>query len=214
MGRVKYHSIDGERVSSHIYVFLRSARAAGRAFEINEGHRTYARQAWFYNCWLTKRCNNGNLAARPSRNAPHIRTGRQDHAIDSDELTTLIDYGRQVGVTINRTVAGEPWHGEFNAAQLARFYKKHKFPREESILDKYERKHVSKLFYHRKKLRQHKKGRMHKIHLRWARWHKAQLTVRANLLLRLGRRDGWKKNNRGARQKLLRDIIEDGKRIR
>lgn len=215
---VKYRSIDGELVSEHWFAFLSAARKDGVRFEINEGHRTLARQWYFYNCWRTKRCNNGNLAAYPSRNAPHIRTGRQDHAIDSDELQALIDYGRKVGVTILRTVRSESWHGEARASELAAFYKKARVENRYGVLAKDERSDVYKLFYHRKKMYQHSTGklkseRLYRNHLSWARWYKNKLRVRANLLYRLGKRQGWKKLDRGERQLVLRAIINDGSRI-
>ncbi len=42
-----------------------AARAAGVTLRINSGFRTQAEQQRLYNCYLTKRCNNGNLAAKP-----------------------------------------------------------------------------------------------------------------------------------------------------
>lgn len=209
---VHYHSIDGELVSDHWIAFLSSARADGVPFHINEGHRTLARQTYFWNCYITKRCNNGNLAARPSPYAPHIRSGRQDHAIDANNLQGIINYGRRHGVTITRTVRGEEWHGEANAAQLAAFYHSHggAAPDKYKALTKAEKGWVNKLFYHRKKMAQ---GIMYASNLGWARYFKARLRVRANLLYRLGKRDGWKKLNRGERQKIIRAIVNDPGRI-
>lgn len=211
---VKYHSFHGELVSDHWYAFLRAAMRAGVRFWINEGHRTWARQSYFYYCYQTGRCNNGNLAARPSANAPHIRTGRQDHAIDANNLQGLIDFGRRVGVTITRTVRGESWHGEANAAQLAAFYKKHGAPQEKyAALNKVEKKWVNKLFYHRKKMAYHKRGAAYAANLGWARYFKSRLRVRANLLYRLGKRDGWKKLKRGERQAIIRKIVNTPSRV-
>lgn len=128
---VTYRLIDSELVSVEWLSFLTKAREAGVRFRINEGHRTFARQLWFWNCMRSKKCNNGNLAARPSPFAPHIRTGRIDHAIDTDELGALIEYGRKVGVRITRTVRGESWHGEAPAADLRAFHTKHNEPTDE-----------------------------------------------------------------------------------
>ncbi|CAF3611824.1 unnamed protein product, partial [Adineta steineri] len=42
-----------------------AAKQAGVAIKIASGFRTVARQEYFWNCYQTKSCNNGNLAARP-----------------------------------------------------------------------------------------------------------------------------------------------------
>lgn len=210
--KVKYFSIDGELVSEDWFIFLTAARQAGVKYHINEGHRTFARQLYFWNCYKSGKCNNGNLAAFPSNNAPHIRTGREDHAIDSDDLQNIINYGRQNIVTISRTVPGESWHGEANAKQLAEFAKAHRWVKDKyAVLSDWERKAVSKLFYHRKKMKQHKSGNVYLSNLIWARWWKARLLVRANLLYRLGKSQGWGKLDRGKRQAILRSIINNGK---
>lgn len=213
---VRYRSIDGELVSQEWFVFLNAARRAGVHFEINEGHRTLARQQYFWNCYRCRCCNNGNLAAFPSPVAPHIRTGRIDHAIDSDELSALIAYGARNGVTIRRTVAGESWHGEASAAQLRAFARSH--GEDDSpcrILSKGESKLVSKLFYHRKGMRHQERtgrGPMWQKHYRYARWYKRRLNLQAAYLYALGKSRGFGIHNRGKRRALIRRIVEDGKR--
>jgi hypothetical protein len=53
---------------SAIYLRLaQDAIAEGITPSANEGYRTMARQEYFYNCYVTKACNDGNLAARPGR---------------------------------------------------------------------------------------------------------------------------------------------------
>lgn len=92
---------------------------------INEGKRTMARQWYFWNCYLSKRCNNGNLAAFPSPFAPHIRTGRYDHAIDFGNAQQVHDALNRHGVQTSWTVRGEGWHLEANADDLRIFFKDH-----------------------------------------------------------------------------------------
>jgi hypothetical protein len=126
---VRYLLFDGEQVSYEWWVFLTCARHDGVVFHLNEGHRTIARQTYFR--WLYEHVPGSALAAKPSATAPHIRTGRIDHAVDVDNLQGLIDYGRRHGVTISRTVrwadgtVREIWHGEAPAGQLRTFARRH-----------------------------------------------------------------------------------------
>jgi peptidoglycan hydrolase-like protein with peptidoglycan-binding domain len=92
---VQYVPIDGERVS-----------------------REWARQAYFYALWRSGR---GNLAARPSNNAPHIRTGRIDHAIDFSNAGAAIAWLRKHGLRATLPVRGESWHVEVPASDLREF---------------------------------------------------------------------------------------------
>lgn len=205
---VRYESIDSELVSALWYTFLTEARRDGVRFTINEGHRTYARQAYFYNCYRCGCCNNGNLAAVPSPNAPHIRTGRADHAIDTDELDALIGFGLKGGVRIVKTVAGEAWHGEASRDDLQRFHDKNKTP---PILTNKEAKLVARFQYHAAQMkREAKSGKGPKflVHRRWVRWHKAKLHARARLLYRQGK-GNFKKRNRGKRRALLLKIAKE-----
>lgn len=206
--RVRYESIDGELVSALWYTFLTEARKDGVRFVINEGHRTLARQAYFYNCYRCGCCNNGNLAAVPSPWAPHIRTGSPDHANDTDELDALIEYGRKNGVSIAKTVAGEAWHGEAIRADLQRFHDKHKTP---PILSDREAKLVARFQYHVTQMKREAeggKGPKYLTHRRWMRWHRGKIVARARLLYRQGK-GNFKKHNRGKRRALLLKIAKE-----
>jgi hypothetical protein len=124
---VRYLPIDGEYVSWEWWVFLTAARRDGVSYYVREGHRTWARQAYFWSGSPTnpRRTWRGNLAAPPSNDAPHIRTGRFWHACDFGGAQALIWYGARHGVTLVRTVRGEEWHLEANPAQLAAFARNH-----------------------------------------------------------------------------------------
>lgn len=105
----------GDEVSFEWAVFLRRAVGDGWPGQLTEGHRTMARQMFFWT-------HQPPLAAFPSPTAPHIRTGRFDHAIDVIGSDWLIAYGRRHGITLVRTVRGEIWHLEvMNPAALQAF---------------------------------------------------------------------------------------------
>ncbi|HST43098.1 MAG TPA: peptidoglycan-binding protein [Conexibacter sp.] len=111
-------SFDGKRVSDDWFAVLSAARRAGVRFRLNSGQRTLAEQQRLYDLW---QAGIGNLAAVPSATAPHIRTGRQDHALDVDVnvgggAAGLRQWLRRQGVATSLTVAGEPWHVEADSA--------------------------------------------------------------------------------------------------
>lgn len=121
-----FHSPDHEKVSNQWYVLLYNINKYSKgSWIVTEGHRTMARQAELVaekGVWSP---SNPHGAAVPSPRAPHIRTGRPDHAIDvAPGADFLIAAAKRRGVTLTRTVPGEPWHLEANAAQLKRYYDK------------------------------------------------------------------------------------------
>ncbi|CAF3193441.1 unnamed protein product [Rotaria sp. Silwood2] len=103
-----------------------AAKQAGVTITVASGFRTVARQEYFWNCYQTKACNNGNLAARP---------GTSNHGRGA-ALDLNTDCGSQSGATPNcggsrvyqwlknnghnygfkRTVQSEPWHWEYVGA--------------------------------------------------------------------------------------------------
>lgn len=146
---VQYVIRQGELVSVQ-WAALLDEIAKRVSFHINEGKRTLARQTYFWNCYLCKCCNNGNLAARPSPYAPHIREGRFDHAIDFDNAEGVRREAARLGVILTYTVPGESWHLEANAAELQRFYEKHKHKVDPyEVLPKHIEFAVHRLFMHR-----------------------------------------------------------------
>lgn len=50
---------------NNIMSLINDAKSHGCNAAIISGHRTYQKQAYFYNCYISKKCNNGNLAAKP-----------------------------------------------------------------------------------------------------------------------------------------------------
>ncbi|CAF1658149.1 unnamed protein product [Rotaria magnacalcarata] len=103
-----------------------AAKQAGVTITIASGFRTVARQEYFWNCYQTKACNNGNLAARPGT-SNHGRgaaldlntncgsqTGAKPNCAGSGVYQWLKTNGHNYGFT--RTVQSEPWHWEFVGA--------------------------------------------------------------------------------------------------
>src|SRR5215217_1354500 len=112
MAGITYRQWDvDDTVSDHWYVVLSAARRDGVSFTVTDGHRTMAEQQARYDVFLR---NGSPTAARPSATAPHIRTGREDHAIDVNALDggagRLAAWLRAHGAAASFPVPGEPWH--------------------------------------------------------------------------------------------------------
>jgi hypothetical protein len=89
-----------------------AAKKAGIRLTINSGFRTLRRQQYFWNCYITKRCNGGNLAARPGT-SNHGRGIALDLNVGSTGTSTyrwLSRNARKYGFI--RTVPSEAWHWE------------------------------------------------------------------------------------------------------
>jgi len=107
-----------------------AAKKSGVSIKIASGFRTVARQQYFYNCYRTKRCNGGNLAARPGTSnhgkgvALDLNTncGKQTRSRPncggSRVYQWLYKNASKFGFT--RTVKSEPWHWEFRGAGVRR----------------------------------------------------------------------------------------------
>jgi hypothetical protein len=199
---VRYTNFDGRPVSEHWAAVLPAARAAGVRFTLNSGHRTFAQQAALRAAYERYRSGRGPwapLAARPAHSAPHIRTGRQDHAIDVryDEggARRLAAWLRSKGCRVAFTVAGEPWHMEVPAADLARLARALGGGGLE-VLDGFERRLVRELDH----LRRVRRGTARRREL------VAALTRRRKAIWRAAQgRGGWQANRRRARYAILLD---------
>lgn len=125
--RLDFASRDHEHVSGQWFGLLKDVYYLDgfRSFNVNEGHRTEARQRELIReKGLYNPVTNPTGAAAVSPNAPHIRTGREDHAIDADNAVGLIAACAKRGVRLSRPMASEPWHVEANATDLARYARK------------------------------------------------------------------------------------------
>jgi GH24 family phage-related lysozyme (muramidase) len=121
---VTYRRFDGERVSRPWERLLRDLRARGTRFHLNEGKRTFARQRELVRQKGVWTPSNPTGAAVPSHRAPHIRTGRFDHACDFDNAAAVETAAAARGVTLRATVPGEPWHLEADRDRLLSYYKR------------------------------------------------------------------------------------------
>jgi hypothetical protein len=103
--------IGGKAVSKttgHAFLKMQAAaHTAGVRLSLTSGFRTMEEQRYLYNCYQSKRCNNGNLAARP---------GYSNHqnglALDLSTSSWLAKNAGRFGFV--RTVSKEPWHYEFH----------------------------------------------------------------------------------------------------
>jgi hypothetical protein len=112
-------TFQGRRVSAEWKVVLDAAAADGVRFRLNSGQRTLGEQQQLYNLYRSGR---GNLAAYPNPNAPHIRAGRIDHALDIDMyagtgIGGFMRWAARQGIRVTLPIRGEGWHGEASAAE-------------------------------------------------------------------------------------------------
>jgi LAS superfamily LD-carboxypeptidase LdcB len=89
-----------------------AARTAGVRLTISSAFRTLERQRYFWNCYQTKRCNNGNLAARPgsSNHGRGVALDLNASSKSSAQYRWLASNGQRFGFI--RTVPTEAWHWE------------------------------------------------------------------------------------------------------
>jgi len=106
-------TIGGKKMSKpagHAFLKLQAAAdKAGANISISSGWRTMAEQQYFWNCYQSKKCNGGNLAARPGY-GPHQRAEAVD--ITPSSNAWLQKNASKYGF-IPGTVKGEPWHFKF-----------------------------------------------------------------------------------------------------
>jgi hypothetical protein len=110
---------DGHKVSTSWDLVLTHARRMGVHFKLDSGRRTMAEQ-WVL--WRNFRKYGKPAAAFPNPAAPHIRVGRQAHAIDVNSLdggeNRLQRFLEREGLRPTNPVRGEAWHMEVPEGQL------------------------------------------------------------------------------------------------
>jgi lysozyme len=118
---VHYKRFDESMVSRAWRQLLRDIRRIDKVhFYVNEGHRTMARQSELVKQLGLWSKSNQHGAAFPSDLAPHIRTGRPDHALDvvgsrgapGGVPAEFMRAAQRRGVPLSTPVPGEPWHVE------------------------------------------------------------------------------------------------------
>jgi lysozyme len=123
-------TFDGKRVSRRWFRVLTEARRDGVQFLLTSGRRTMAEQTALFRQnmqlvggrWVRR--PGRPLTAFPNPTAPHIRVGRQDHAVDINALDggeqRLQNWLTRNGVLSSNPVAGEAWHLEADGSDLRR----------------------------------------------------------------------------------------------
>lgn len=178
--------IDGEIVSYEWSLPLFDMRRDGVPFRVNEGKRTMARQWYFWNLYKSGR---GNLAAYPSPNAPHIREGRKDHAVDFWNDGAVFSWLTAHGLHPVRTVRGESWHIECPVWALLAYAEKHRRPDPLRVLKGKDRRVADRLLYHRREMAREKRsgeGPRFRRQLKWARYWKGRVQRRLKNLASRG----------------------------
>jgi hypothetical protein len=111
--------MDGKNVgvnTGSAYEKMRIAAArSGVHLRIVSGFRTMPEQEYLYNCYRTKRCNRGNLAARPGYSNHQNGLALDLNTKDRGVLRWLNANGANYG--FRRTVRSEPWHWEYTAGR-------------------------------------------------------------------------------------------------
>lgn len=100
----------GTRVSkSHAAMLHAYEVESGTTLTVNQGRRTLAEQAGFYAIYLR---NGRPLAAKPFPGAPHIKWGKEHHALDINDgiVDKVAAFYRRHGVPVAFNVTGEAWH--------------------------------------------------------------------------------------------------------
>jgi len=91
-----------------------AASKAGVTLHVNSGFRTMKEQQYFYNCYRTKKCNNGNLAAKPGY-SNHQNGIALDINVPTSVYNWLVKNASKYGFI--RTVPSEKWHWEYRPGQ-------------------------------------------------------------------------------------------------
>jgi len=116
-------SIDGKPVvveTANAFLKMKAAASsAGVSLKINSGFRTQKEQEHLYNCYKTKKCNNGNLAAKPGY-SNHQNGKALDIAVANPKV---FDWMKKNASKFGfvRTVPSENWHWELRHTKCNAF---------------------------------------------------------------------------------------------
>lgn len=112
---IKVVGIDGkpvEMVTARAFRRMQAAAAqAGARIRVVSGFRTMEEQTYLYDCHVTCRCNNCNLAARPGyskhQSGLALDLNTRDPAVGAWMRAHAAEYG------FYNTIPSEPWHWEY-----------------------------------------------------------------------------------------------------
>jgi hypothetical protein len=123
-------NFQGQRVSTYWYVVLTAARNDGVNFVLTDGQRSKEDQLRLIAQKGVWSPSNIHGAAPYSPDAPHIRAGRQAHALDVNVNdggeSRLQAWLRSQGAHPTNPVPGEAWHLEISEDDLRKLYAKFK----------------------------------------------------------------------------------------
>ena len=204
-------TFDGKLVSQEWFVVLSAARRDGVYFRLNSGRRTMAQQKALYDNY---RRNGWPVAAYPNPNAPHIREGRIDHALDvNDEdgyasgggADNLRRWAARKGFTLVRTVRGEPWHLEIvgGGDALRRFAARVKARPNPIRFTKPERRIIHLI----RAVRKRKSTAARRAAIRG---YKLVIRGLREAIRRAAKRSGWNRNDRKRRYDALLKVYNGG----
>jgi hypothetical protein len=100
------------KTTAHAFLrFQNAAIAAGVQLGINSGFRTQREQQYLYDCYTSRSCNNGNLAARPG-----FSNHQSGYALDlaTTNWSWVAQNASRFGFAA--TVPSERWHYEYRGA--------------------------------------------------------------------------------------------------
>lgn len=104
-------TFNGKRVSPEWRAIFAGAQREGVPVRINDGQRTIAIQQERIRKHGRWSPSNPTGAAAPNANAPHIKRGWPNHAVDINQPDGgLFDWLRKRGVPVVRNVSTERWH--------------------------------------------------------------------------------------------------------
>lgn len=112
---IRVVGVDGKPVelaTAAAFGRMRAAAAAeGVHLKVISGFRTMAEQEYFYGCYKSGACNNGNLAARPG-----YSNHQSGHALDLNAKHPAVGPWLRAHAgeyDFYNTVPSEPWHWEY-----------------------------------------------------------------------------------------------------
>lgn len=120
---IKVTTIDSKLVEVNTAAqFIKMKNAAlknGITLKITQGFRTFKEQEYFYNCYITKKCNNGNKAAKPGF-SNHQNGKALDIILGNEQqegkiYKWLVENASLFG--FYQTIEEEPWHWVWGVKQ-------------------------------------------------------------------------------------------------
>lgn len=110
IGQVEVIKYQGKNVSRLLAcAFQKMESAFGKTIKINSGFRSMDEQTYLYGCYKSKKCNNGNLAAKPGYS--NHQNGTAVDVSTSGTYDWLAANAHKYGFI--RTVKSEAWHWEY-----------------------------------------------------------------------------------------------------